>query len=72
MGQTPFSPFSCIFLYFSPFLAFYFYLFFKKTMKEDEVMEEPERLLSNPKFALYTLFLLLIYFLSAFLEKPQL
>lgn len=60
------------FLYFSPFLAFYFYLFFKKTMKEDEVMEEPERLLENPKFALYTLFLLLIYFLSAFLEKPQL
>jgi len=60
------------FLYFSPLLGFYLYLFFKKTMKEDEVMEEPERLLSNPKFALYTLFLLLVYFLSAFLEKPQL
>ena len=60
------------FLYFSPFLGFYIYLFFKKTMKEDEVMEEPERLLSNPKFALYTLFLLIIYFLSAFLEKPHL
>jgi len=60
------------FLYFSPLLGFYLYLFFKKTMKEDEVMEEPERLLSNPKFALYTLFLLIIYFLSAFLEKPQL
>jgi decaprenyl-phosphate phosphoribosyltransferase len=60
------------FLYFSPFLVFYFYLFFKKTMKENEVMEEPERLLSNPKFALYTLFLLIVYFLSAFLEKPQL
>jgi len=60
------------FLYFSPFLAVYLYLFFKKTMKEETVMEEPERLLSNPKFALYTLFLLLIYFLSAFLEKPQL
>jgi 4-hydroxybenzoate polyprenyltransferase len=60
------------FLYFSPFLGFYLYLFFKKTLKEDEVMEEPERLMSNPKFALYTLFLLLIYFLSAFLEKPHL
>ena len=59
------------FLYFSPFLGFYLYLFFKKTMKEDEVMEEPERLLSNPKFALYTLFLLIIYFFSAFLEKPH-
>jgi decaprenyl-phosphate phosphoribosyltransferase len=58
------------FLYLSPLLLFYFYLFFRKTMKEDEVMEEPERLFTHTPFALYTLFLVLLFFLSALLEKP--
>jgi len=59
------------FLYFSPLLLFYFFLFFRKTMKEDEVMEEPERLFTHTPFALYTILLILLFFLSALLEKPQ-
>jgi 4-hydroxybenzoate polyprenyltransferase len=57
-------------LIFSPFIFFYFFLFFRKTMREDEVMEEPERLFMHLKFALYTLFLIAIFFLSSFLDKP--
>ena len=58
------------FLLLSPFVFFYFFLFFRKTMREDEVMEEPERLFIHLKFALYTLLLIAIFFLSAFLDKP--
>lgn len=57
-------------LFLSPFLLFYFFLFFKKTMKEKEVMEEPEQLLKSIKFALYTLFLCLVFVLSFFIDKP--
>lgn len=57
-------------LLFSPFVFFYFFLFFRKTMMEDEVMEEPERLFMHLKFAFYTLFLIAIFFLSSFLDKP--
>jgi len=59
-----------ILLLFSPFVFFYFFLFFRKTMREDEVMEEPERLFMHLKFALYTLFLIAIFFLSSLLDKP--
>jgi 4-hydroxybenzoate polyprenyltransferase len=58
------------FLFLSPFVFFYFFLFFRKTLREDEVMEEPERLFMHLKFALYTLFLITIFFLSSFLDKP--
>jgi 4-hydroxybenzoate polyprenyltransferase len=61
--------FQSLFL-FSPFLLFYFFLFFRKTIKEKEVMEEPEQLLKNLKFALYTLFLGLLFVLSFFIDKP--
>jgi len=54
----------------SPFLFFYLFLFFRKTLKEREVMEEPEQLLRRPKFALYTLFLALLFVLAFFLDKP--
>jgi len=54
----------------TPFLLFYFFLFFKKTLKEKEVMEEPEQLLKQPQFALYTLLLALLFFLIFFLDKP--
>jgi decaprenyl-phosphate phosphoribosyltransferase len=57
-------------LLFSPFVFFYFFLFFRKTMREDDIMEEPERLFMHLKFALYTLFLIAIFFLSSFLDKP--
>jgi decaprenyl-phosphate phosphoribosyltransferase len=58
------------FLLLSPFVFFYFFLFFRKTMREDEVMEEPERLFMHLKFALYTLFLIAIFFLSSFFDRP--
>ncbi|HOI44270.1 MAG TPA: UbiA family prenyltransferase [Candidatus Aminicenantes bacterium] len=58
-----------LFILISPLLAFYFYLFFRKTLHETEVMEEPERLLGRPKFALYTVFLFLLYLAAVFLDK---
>jgi decaprenyl-phosphate phosphoribosyltransferase len=61
--------FQSLFL-FSPFLLFYFFLFFRKTMKEEEVMEEPEQLLKTMKFALYTIFLVLLFVLSFFIDRP--
>lgn len=58
------------FFYISPFVFVYFLLFFWKTLQEKEVMEEPEKLFTHPKFALYTLFLIILFFLSVFLDKP--
>ena len=57
------------FFYLSPFVIFYLFLFFRKTLREKEVMEEPETLLKNPKFAIYTIFLILAFALSAFMDK---
>ena len=54
------------FYWLSPFLAFYLYLFFRKTLAEREVMEEPEKLLARPKYAAYTAALVLL-FAAAFL-----
>lgn len=56
-----------LFLGLSPFLAFYFFLLFKKTLEEKEVMEEPESLLQRPLFAVYTLVLLILFLLTFFL-----
>jgi len=58
------------FFFLSPFLLFYLFLFFWKTLEDKEVMEEPEQLLKDPKFALYTFFLGLLFFLSFFVDKP--
>lgn len=52
-----------------PILA-YFGLFFHKTLREREVMEEPEQLLKQPLFAVYTLLLLLGIVLAFLLDKP--
>lgn len=54
------------FIWLSPFLAFYLYLFLRKTLAEKEVMEEPEKLLARPKYAIYTAALVLL-FAAAFL-----
>jgi decaprenyl-phosphate phosphoribosyltransferase len=54
------------FFWLSPFLAFYLFLFFRKTLAEKEVMEEPEKLLARPKYAVYTAALVLL-FAAAFL-----
>jgi len=57
------------FLYLSPFLFFYFYLIFQKTLKEKGIMEEPERLLKNPVFAVYTLFLVVLFLIAAYISS---
>jgi len=57
------------FFYFSPFVFFYFFLIFWKTLKEQEAMEEPERLLKHLKFTIYTFFLVLLFSLSYFIDK---
>lgn len=57
------------FYYLSPLLLVYFMIFFKHTLQRKEVMEEPERLLKKPLFAGYTLFLVLIFFISFLLDK---
>ena len=50
-----------IFLLLTPFLAVFFLLIYRKTLMEQEVMEEPERLLQQPRFAIYTLILVLLF-----------
>ena len=57
------------FLFLSPLVFVYFFIFFRKTLREREVMEEPERLLKNPAFALYTLVIALAFFLSFLLDN---
>ena len=48
----------------APFLLFFFAIIQRKTLKTDEVMEEPEKLLANPKYALYALFLVALFVLA--------
>ena len=50
-----------------PILLLYLFLFFRKTLEEREVMEEPESLLRNPLIALLTLILVGLFALSVFL-----
>lgn len=55
------------FLLFTPLLLVYLYLFFRKTLQEKEVMEEPESLFLHPLIAISTLTLFLLFTLSFFL-----
>jgi 4-hydroxybenzoate polyprenyltransferase len=50
-----------------PLLFLYLFLFFRKTLNEREVMEEPESLLLNPLIALLTFVLVALFALSVFL-----
>jgi 4-hydroxybenzoate polyprenyltransferase len=50
----------------TPFLLFFFLLILRKTLREAEVMEEPEKMLANPKYAVYTIFIVLLFVLSYF------
>ncbi len=54
-------------LYFTPLLALYLSLFFRKTLKEREIIEEPESLLLNPLIAVSTIALVCLFALSIFL-----
>ncbi len=52
------------FLFSIPFILVYLIMFMKKSIQDIEGAEEPERLLKNPYFAFYTLFLVLIFILA--------
>ena len=56
------------FLYISPLLLVYLCLFFRKTLDEREIMEEPESLLQNPLIALLTCAIFSLLVLSFFLQ----
>lgn len=56
------------FLFLSPLVMIYFFIFFRKTLREREVMEEPEKLLMHPAFAAYTLLMVIAYFLAFLLD----
>jgi hypothetical protein len=53
----------------SPAVLLFLFLIFRKTLREQEVMEEPEKLLRHPLFAIYTAALLVIYLIAFFLDK---
>jgi 4-hydroxybenzoate polyprenyltransferase len=52
------------FLFSIPFILVYLIMFMKKSVQDIEGAEEPERLLKNPYFAFYTLFLVIIFVLA--------
>lgn len=52
------------FLFSTPFVLVYLIMFMKKSVQDIEGAEEPERLLKNPYFAFYTLFLVAIFILA--------
>ena len=54
------------FYFIAPFLVVFFLLILRKTLREAEVMEEPEKMLTSPRFAFYTLFLLGLFALAFF------
>jgi 4-hydroxybenzoate polyprenyltransferase len=51
-----------------PFILFYLGMFMKKSVQDRDGAEEPEKLLKNPYFALYTVFLILLFLLAYFLK----
>jgi hypothetical protein len=51
-----------------PFIVFYLVIFMFKSIQDRDAAEEPEKQLKNPYFALYTLFLLVV-FLIAFMLR---
>jgi 4-hydroxybenzoate polyprenyltransferase len=57
------------FLYALPFIIFYLLMFFKKSLQDRDAAEEPEKLLKNPYFALYTLFMVIIFLLAYLIHK---
>jgi decaprenyl-phosphate phosphoribosyltransferase len=56
------------FLYALPFIMFYLVFFMVKSIQDRDAAEEPEKLLKNPYFALYTLFLLVIFLIAFWLR----
>lgn len=56
------------FLFALPFVIIYLMMFFRKSLKDREGAEEPEKLLKNPHFAFYTLFLVILFILTYLLR----
>jgi decaprenyl-phosphate phosphoribosyltransferase len=56
------------FLYALPFILFYLIFFMVKSIQDRDAAEEPEKMLKNPYFALYTLFLLVIFIIAFWLR----
>ena len=54
----------------APFLILFFLLIFRQTLRQAEVMEEPEKLLASFPFALYTLFLVALFLVSFLTDAP--
>lgn len=52
------------FLFAIPFILLYLVMFIRKSIQDIEGAEEPEKLLKNPYFAVYTLFLVVIFVLA--------
>ncbi len=55
-------------LYSIPFIIIYLAMFIKKSLQDIEGAEEPEKLLKNPYFALYTIFLGALFILAYLLK----
>jgi decaprenyl-phosphate phosphoribosyltransferase len=51
------------FLYLLPFILFYLIIFMIKSTQDRDAAEEPEKLLKNPYFAVYTLFFIVAFWL---------
>jgi len=56
------------FLFSLPFILIYLAMFMKKSLQDREGAEEPEKLLKNPYFAAYTIFLMVIFIISYMLK----
>lgn len=56
------------FLFALPFIVFYLIFFIYKSTQDRDAAEEPEKMLKNPYFALYTLFLLVIFIVAFWLR----
>ncbi len=56
------------FLYALPFIVFYLVFFMLKSIQDRDAAEEPEKQLKNPYFALYTLFLLVVFAIAFLLR----
>lgn len=52
------------FLYGAPFILIYLMMFIKKSTQDRDGAEEPEKLLKNPYFALYTIFLVILFLMA--------
>jgi 4-hydroxybenzoate polyprenyltransferase len=56
------------FLYVLPFIVFYLVFFLVKSTQDRDAAEEPEKMLKNPYFALYTVFLLVVFIVAFWLR----